>query len=66
MKAEYYDEDGYNPEVYLIAPRQSDVQKWLREVHKIVLLIHQYDNNKKYSLKLVIIQTCKFLKNLAF
>lgn len=26
-----------------------ELQKWLREVHKIVLLIHQYDDNKKYS-----------------
>ena len=31
----YYDEVGYSPEVYLIAPLQSDVQKWLREVHNI-------------------------------
>lgn len=28
-----YDEDGFNPDVYIVAPRQSEVQKWLREVH---------------------------------
>lgn len=30
-----YDEDGFDPEVYLIASTQSLLQRWLREKHQI-------------------------------
>jgi hypothetical protein len=38
-----------NGTLCLLAPTQSLLQKWLREVHNIIVLIHQYDDNKKYS-----------------
>jgi len=41
-----YDEDGYSPEVYLLAPSQNLLQKWLREVHKYHITINiKYDHS---------------------
>jgi hypothetical protein len=40
-----YDEDGYSPEVYILAPTQSLLQTWLRNVHNINIGLTYFENS---------------------